>query len=152
MRVCSRIKTMKEGSMNLMVAVARGMERDLDGDSYDDLLILQSACYILNTWGYSPKIDYDLFIGGPFSSELMDWFKDAKKVGCDKGTDVSQADVSNLKTILGKGLRYLEAYATLLAFRNVNPGIASAKVLECALSLKPNLSEEIREAFKSLTA
>ncbi len=64
-------------------------------------------------------------------------------------TDVSESDLFRLKEIYTKSLPYVEAYATVLLLRNSNPGVASNKILDRALELKPHLEKEVREACAS---
>ena len=112
---------------------------------------MQKGCYILNSWGYEPIYRYSLYIRGPYSSELAD---DCYEMHGEVSgsTDISESDLSRLKELYTKGLPYVEAYATVLLLKNSNPNVASNKIMDRALELKPHLEKEVKEACASLLA
>lgn len=134
---------------NLIVAVSKACGHFPDVEKFSDRLAMQKGCYILNSWGYEPVYRYSLYIRGPYSSELADdYYEMHGKVSGD--TDVSESDLSVLKELYTKGLPYVEAYATVLLLKNSNPNVASNKILDRALELKPHLEKEVKEACASL--
>lgn len=141
---------MKQGTIELMAAVTKALGRDLDSGCFEDRLLVQKGCFILNRWGYTPMYTYDLAVRGPYSRELTEDYEAAGTVDAATPTSVSDEDVFRLREIMGNGPGYLEAYATLLAIDGYNPGISRSRMLELALSAKPELDTEIRAAFEAL--
>lgn len=136
---------------SLIIAVSKACEHFPDVEKFSDRLAMQKGCYILNSWGYEPIYRYSLYIRGPYSSELADDYYEMRgEISGD--TDVSERDLSRLKELYNKGLPYVEAYATVLLLKNSNPNVASNKILDRALELKPRLEKEVREACASLLA
>ena len=134
---------------SLIVAVSKVCGHPLDVEKFSDRLTMQKGCYILNFWGYEPIYRYDLYIRGPYSSELVDDYCEmCGKVSGD--TDVSEIDISKLKELYAKGLPYVEAYVTVLLLKNSNSNVASNKILDRALELKSSLKKEVRETCTSL--
>lgn len=43
---------MHNNPCDLIVAVEKAFGRKLDADVFDDCLVIQKGCYILNFWGY----------------------------------------------------------------------------------------------------
>lgn len=136
---------------NLIVAISKACGHFPDIEKFSDRLTMQKGCYILNSWGYEPVYEYGLYIRGPYSKELADdYYEMHGNVSGD--TNVSESDLSKLKDLYVKGLPYVEAYATVLLLKNSNPNVASNKILDRALELKPHLEKEVREACTSLLA
>lgn len=136
---------------NLIVAVSKACGHVPDVTKFSDRLTMQKGCYILNSWGYEPIYRYGLYIRGPYSSELADDYYEMHDMTSEE-TNVSESDLSRLKGLFEKGLPYVEAYATVLLLKNNNPNVASNKILDRALELKPHLEKEVREASASLLA
>ena len=128
---------------NLIVAINRAAGRNLSLREYNDRLIIQKGCYILNCWGYCPEYWYGKVNRGPFSEELDDDLDEISDSG--NITNVSDSDIHRLSEILSKGNRYLEAYSVLLAVKTFNPGITD-EVVRHTLCIKPELRKEIMEA------
>lgn len=134
---------------SLIVAVSKACGHFPDVDMFSDCLTMQKGCYILNSWGYEPVYEYGMYIRGPYSKELADdCYEMHGKISGD--TDVSESDLSRLKELYAKGLPYVEAYVTVLLLKNSNPNVASNKILDRVLELKPHLEKEVREAYTSL--
>ncbi len=142
------VKDMHKDPRNLLVAVSRALGRDLDKRKFEDRLLMQKGCYILNSWGFGDMYRYSLYIRGPYSSELADDYYELRDIGST--TDIPEESISRLSEILSKGVDYTEAFATVLLVRNNNPGRSGAEVRSKALSIKPHLKDEILEACGSL--
>lgn len=56
----------------LLDVVSRAVGHELNMDDLDDRFMMQRGCYILNSWGYGPMYRFDLYIRGPYSSDLAD--------------------------------------------------------------------------------
>lgn len=133
----------------LLAAVSMATGRGLDPDEYDDRMTMQKGCYILNSWGYGPRYRFDMYVRGPYSSKLADDFCTlVEPVGCD--TDVSEEDVSELRSIFDKGPGYTEAYATVLMIKNNSPRASFDSIHRRATEVKPRLTNEIEEACSSI--
>lgn len=137
---------------NLIYAVSKAVKHELDVEKFDDRLAMQKGCYILNDWGYGPRYKYRLYIRGPYSSELADdYYEMSKKNGnAPVSTTVSPDDIDKLSRIFDKGLKFVEAYATVMLVKTNNPGIPSDEVRDTALSIKPHLKAEVMEASSLL--
>ena len=134
----------------LISAVSKACGRKLDRNDFNDRLIMQKGCYILNTWGFGPNYRYRLYIRGPYSSELADDYYESDDIGYV--TTIPGEAIDELSLILKKGIRYTEAYATVLLVKNNNPSKDEVTVLNKALSIKPNLKKEVTEACTSIFA
>ena len=110
--------------------------------------MMQKGCYILNTWGYGPFYNFSLYIRGPYSPELADDYYRIRDL--DYRTTVPESDVRRLAEIMGKGVRYTEAYATVLLVKDSNPNRSNETIFKKTLSIKPHLESEIREACSSI--
>ena len=134
---------------NLIVAVAKAANRELDVSRFNDRLAMQKGCYILNCWNYGPKYSFNLYIHGPYSRELAD---DYYELGNINGfsTDIPDSVVSKLSEIFNEGLGYVEAYATVLLVKNNNPDASNDRIRERCLELKPHLIEEVEKAATCL--
>lgn len=133
---------------SIISAVNKAAGRKLNLRRFNDRLIIQNCCFILNNWGYGPEYEYTQYFRGPFSIDLDE---DLKEEVMDSDlTDVSDSDLSRLSEIVGKGFRYVEAYSTLLMIKVSNPGITDERVLNHTLSIEPELRKEILEACPSV--
>jgi hypothetical protein len=140
--------TMNNDPRNLFAAVKKATGKKLNIDKFNDRLMIQKGCYILNRWGYGPIYKYGLYIRGPYSSDLAhDYYDLGGFVG--EYTDVPESVISDLSEIIGKGVRYAEAYSTILLVRENNPTKSPEYVLKKTLDIKPHLDAEVREAFAS---
>ena len=139
---------MRDGFDMLVAAVAEAAGRKLDVKRFNDRLIMQKGCYILNSLGVGPIYDYGLYIRGPYSRELADDYYEIKDIPAE--TNVSADKIEALKCIFDKGIGYAEAYATVLLLKRNNVGADPERILDRALELKPNLDSEVREAYASL--
>ena len=133
---------------NLIVAISRAMNRKLNKNRFDDRLLMQKGCYILNSWGFGPKYRYSLYIRGPYSSELADDYFEMTSPG--KVTDVPEEAIHHLSEIMTKGIEFTEAYATVLLIKNNNPGKSNNDIFNRALEIKPHLKKEIVEVCPSI--
>ena len=129
---------------NLLSAVCAASGRILDRTDYEDRLIVQKGCYILNRWGYGPVYESRKYIRGPYSLELADDMEEMDLT--ESGTDVPDDVVRELSEILTRGTDYLEAYATVLLVKENNPLRDNATLMNKALSIRPGLKNEITEA------
>ena len=121
---------------NLIAAVSKAMGRDLDKNVFNDRLMMQNGCYILNSWGYGPKYRYALYIRGPYSLELADDYN--KMVDIDGSTDVPVDSIDRLSNIVNIGVGYTEAYATVLLVKNNNPDRSIEEITKKAKDIKPH--------------
>ena len=128
---------------SLIVAISKAMNRNLNKNKFNDRLLMQKGCYILNTWGFGPKYRYGLYIRGPYSSELADDYFEMTNPG--KITYVPEEAIHDLSEIMRKGIEFTEAYATVLMIKNNNPGKSDIDIRNRALEIKPHLSKEIAE-------
>ena len=128
----------------LIVAISRAMNGKLDIDQFKDRLLIQKGCYILNRWGFGPFYEYEMYIRGPFSSELADDYYELNSIGNE--TDVSEDAIDKLSEILERGVFYTEAYATVLLIKTNNPGKDMDEVVGKTLDIKPHLKRQIIEA------
>lgn len=134
---------------DLLNAVAIACGRDLEVGEFDDRLTLQKGCYILNSWGYGPRYRFNMYIRGPYSSELA---KEYYKYGtiARRETNVPEEALSRLAEIFSKGIGYAEAYATVLMIRSNSKDASKEDVLKRAMDLKPRLKAEVAEAAACL--
>ena len=128
---------------NLIVAISKAMNRNLNKNKFNDRLLMQKGCYILNSWGFGPKYRYGLYIRGPYSSELADDYFEMTSPG--KTTDVPEKAIHDLSEIMTRGIEFTEAYATVLMIKNNNPGKSDIDIRNRALEIKPHLEKEIVE-------
>lgn len=63
---------MKGETLDLFKAVAAACGHDLKVNEFDDRLTLQRGCYILNSWGFGPFYYFDMYMRGPYSSNLAE--------------------------------------------------------------------------------
>ena len=140
---------MKTDVARLLSAVAKAAGRELKIDHFEDRLIMQKGCYILNSWGCGPKFRFNMYVRGPYSTTLADEYYSLGDV-TPGVTDIPDVYVNDLSEILGKGLRYAEAYATVLMIKNNSPGGSYEGIMRRALDLKPHLKKEVEEASLSL--
>ena len=134
---------------SLVAAVAKAAKNELDISRADDRLMMQRGCYILNYWNLGPRYRFDLYVRGPYSSELAE---DCDELGSFNGldTDVPDCEVSKLSEIFYEGSGYVDAYATVLLVKNNNPGASSDRILMRCQELKPHLSLELGVAATDL--
>ena len=140
---------MTGNTSELFDAVAIACGRDLKVYEFDDRLILQKGCYILNSWGYGPRFRFNMYIRGPYSSELAKEYY--KRDSITRGeTCVPEEAISRLAEIFSKGIGYAEAYATVLMIRTNSKDASREDVLKRAMDLKPRLKDEVAEAAACL--
>ena len=140
---------MTGNTSELFDAVAIACGRDLKVDEFDDRLILQKGCYILNSWGYGPRFHFNMYIRGPYSNELAKEYY--KRDSITRGeTCVPEEAISRLAEIFSKGIGYAEAYATVLMIRTNSKDASREDVLKRAMDLKPCLKDEVAEAAACL--
>ena len=128
---------------SLIVAISKAMNRNLNKNRFNDRLLMQKGCYILNSWGFGPMYRYGLYIRGPYSSELADDYFEMTNPG--KTTYVPEEVIRNLSKIMRRGIEFTEAYATVLMIKNNNPGKSYIDIRNRALGIKPHLKKEIAE-------
>lgn len=136
---------------DLIVAMEKAIGRNLDADDFEDRLAIQKGCYILNQWGYGSKYSFSMFIRGPYSSDLDD---DYRELGGDVGetTCIPDDAIGRLRSIFGKGMDYVEAYATVLLIKESNRHASAGSIRNKAINLKPYLRREIEEASALILA
>ncbi len=139
---------MHDNPSNLIFAVSKALGRKLNRSRFNDRLMMQKGCYILNSWGYGPFYNFSLYIRGPYSPELADDYYEMRELDCH--TSVPESDIMKLAGIMGKGVRYTEAYATVLLVKDSNPTGSNQTIFNKSLSIKPHLEFEIREACSSI--
>ena len=134
---------------SLVAAVAKAAKHELDISKADDRLMMQRGCYILNCWNLGPRYGFDLYVCGPYSSELAD---DCDELGSFNGfdTDFPDGTVSQLSEIFDEGSEYVDAYATVLLVKNSNPEASFDRILMRCQELKPYLSLELGVAATDL--
>ena len=138
----------RDGARNLIAAVAKAMGRTkLNVNSFKDRLLMQKGCFVLNRMGVDPKYRFDLYIRGPYSSELAgDYYDLLNGTGMTYETDVDPGHIRELSVLIDKGTPFLEAYATLGLVLSYNPGLDTDRLIEFVTDMKPHLKKEIREA------
>lgn len=139
---------MHDDPRGLIFAVSKALGRKLNKGRFNDRLMMQKGCYILNSWGYGPMYNFSLYIRGPYSPELADDYYEMKDPG--NYTAVPESRIVELAGIMGKGVRYTEAYATVLLVKDSNPNRSNETIFKQSLSIKPHLESEIREACSSI--
>jgi len=138
-----------DDTLNLFKAVAVACGHDLMISRFDDRLTLQKGCYILNSWGFVPKYNFNMYVRGPYSSGLADEYYKYDSIKADV-TDIPEDAIANLTEIYSKGIGYAEAYATVLMVKSNSKGSSNEDVLKRALELKPRLKTEVSEAASCL--
>jgi len=140
----------REGARNLIAAVAEAMGRTkLNVNCFEDRLLMQKGCFVLNRMGVYPKYRFDLYIRGPYSSDLARDYYDLLRGGrMTYETDVHPECIRELSVLIGKGTPFLEAYATLGLALSYNPKMDWDRLIEFVIDMKPHLEKEIREASK----
>ena len=128
----------------LIAAVNKALGRTIDWHDYDDRLIMQKGCYILNRWGYGPYYGYGLYIRGPYSTELTDDCE--RMILSNLRTDIPEEALTALSGIIKRGTDYLEAYTTVMLVKENNPSRNSIAVMKKALDIRPSLKDLIEEA------
>jgi uncharacterized protein YwgA len=143
----------REGAEDLISAVAEAMGRKkLNVNNFEDRLLVQKGCFLLNEKGVEPKYDFGMYIKGPYSAELADDQYVLSKKASGK-TNVETGLIDEVSEIMKKGTAFTEAYTTLLLVSKYNPYIADGTELtDIATKVRPDLKKEIKEAAKSLTA
>lgn len=139
---------MHDNPTNLIVAVSKALGRKLSKTRFNDRLLMQKGCYILNDWGYGPYYKYNLYIRGPYSPYLADDYYELKSVG--DNTDIPEQAIKDLSVILNRGIDYTEAYATVLLVKNNNPNRTKEEILKKTLDIKPHLRDEVTEVCSSV--
>lgn len=138
----------RNDASNLFAAVSKAADHALSIDEFDDRLLLQKGCYILNCKGYGPRFDFSLYIHGPYSPRLADEYY--AHFDSDGPTDVPDEVIAELREIFSQGIGYTEAYATLMLVINHNPGVSKEAIIERTEGIKPHLKSEIEKAAKCL--
>ena len=133
---------------NLITAVSMALGRQLNKNRFNDRLLMQKGCYILNRWGYGPEYRYSLYIRGPYSPDLADDYYELNRIG--EFTDVPAERIEELSTIMSKGIGYTEAYTTVLIVKQNNPDRTNEELLKKALDVKPHLKKEVMEVWQSV--
>jgi len=138
----------REGARNLIAAVAKAMSRaKLNVNNFEDRLLMQKGCFVLNKMDVCPKYRFDLYIRGPYSSELArDYYDLLKGREMTYETDVHPELIRELSVLIGKGTPFLEAYATLGLVLSYNPELDIDRLIEFVTDMKPHLKKEIKEA------
>jgi len=143
----------KPGADNLISAVAKSLNRELKINSFNDRLIMQKGCFLLNEMGVLPRYNFSIYIRGPYSSELADDYYTILGSGnFSYDTDVDESYISELSKIMAKGPSYLEAYSTLILASRYNPKMNEDELAAFVLEMKPKLKKEIAEAAEYLTS
>jgi uncharacterized protein YwgA len=140
----------REGAMNLIAAVAKAMGRaKLDVNNFEDRLLMQKGCFILNEMGVVPKYTFGLYIRGPYSTDLTkDYYEILNGGHMEYGTDVPSEKIKELSDLMSEGASFVEAYATLRMARIYNPRMDGDRLIDFVVKMKPHLEEKIKEASK----
>jgi len=141
----------RNGSKGLIVAVAKAAKKKLDVNDFEDRLLMQKGCFILNTMGVEPKYNFGLYIRGPYSSDLADDYYELhidSSTPCE--TDVPSEHIDSLTEIMIKGTPFVEAYATILLARKYNPNMKPGELVDFVVDMKPHLKKKIEEASEYL--
>jgi len=138
----------KKGVENLIAAVAKAMGRKkLDIDSFDDRLMIQKGCFILNLRGVGPAYNFSMYIRGPYSRDLADDYFKVPKKRMSYETDVPEDDIAELSRIMDKGAPFVEAYTTIVLVSKYNRMMKEDELTDFVAKLKPHIEKEtIREA------
>jgi uncharacterized protein YwgA len=141
----------KAGADKLISAVGRAWGKELKLGTFNDRLVMQKGCFLLNDMGVLPSYNFSLYVRGPYSSELADDYYELMKSGnfsADTYIDVEYID--KLSRIMRKGPSYLEAYSTMVLAREYNPNMSKREIEAFVCNMKPALKKEIEEASASL--
>ncbi|MDR3282762.1 MAG: hypothetical protein LBS92_04035 [Candidatus Methanoplasma sp.] len=140
----------KPGSEKLISAVAKAWGKEIRVRSFNDRLVMQKGCFLLNDMGVLPRYKFRLYIRGPYSSELADDYYELLKGNMiPSDTDVGSGYIEELSGIMSKGIPYLEAYSTLILARGYNPEMNASELKDFVLKIKPALKKEVEEAATS---
>jgi uncharacterized protein YwgA len=134
---------------DLICAVEAAANGDISTGRFNDRVLMQKGCFILNEWGVGPKFNFSMYVRGSYSSDLADVYC-AIKGNVPKDTSVDTATVSRLSDIIGRGPKYSEAYATAMLARKHNPKKSREDVVRIVNTLKPKLMSETEEASLSV--
>ncbi|MCL2607916.1 MAG: hypothetical protein FWD92_05135 [Methanomassiliicoccaceae archaeon] len=137
----------KDGAENLISAVSRAMKkRKLDAENFEDMLMVQKGCFILNSKGILPKYKFDVYVRGPYSHDLAEDYRDISEKDTPYETKISYECIEELSAILKKGAAFVEAYTTMEMAKNYNPKMSKDELMEFVVEIKPHLKKKIREA------
>jgi uncharacterized protein YwgA len=137
----------REGAESLIAAVAKAMgKRKLNVNNLEDMLLIQKGCFILNKMGALHKYNFRLYIRGPYSSDLAEDCYQLLKGGISYETSVPSDCIEKLSSIMRKGARFVEAYATLELAAVHNPKMRKEELVEFVIKMAPPLKEKIEEA------
>jgi uncharacterized protein YwgA len=143
----------KKGADKLISAVAEAWGKELKIGNFNDRLVMQKGCFLLNEMGVLPKYDFGLYIRGPYSSELADdYYELMKSASHTTVMDVDGKHVDSLSEIMKKGVPYMEAYSTLILARKYNPRMSGDELEAFVINMKPTLKKEIKEASAYLSS
>jgi Uncharacterized conserved protein len=141
----------KPGADNLISAVALAWGKELKIGNFNDRLVMQKGCFLLNEMGVAPGYNFSLYIRGPYSSDLADdYYEILGNKPISNDTSVDPKFIMNLSNIMSKGVNYLEAYSTLVLAHRYNPKLETDQLKHFVFTMKPALKKEIEEASESL--
>lgn len=142
---------MRDGARSLICAVSMATHHKLNVDKFNDRLMMQKGCFLLNHMGVSPKYPFNMYIRGPYSSELANDYYEIARSGLPLNyTDVNKDLIDKLSAIFDKGIDYTEAYATLIIAKTFNPNLPAEKIKSMVIDMKPHLKACIEEASLSV--
>ena len=137
----------KDGVEDLIAAAAKAMgKRKLDPENFEDHLMIQKGCFILNSKGVLPRYKFSVYVRGPYSHDLAEDYRDVLNKGISYETNVSGEYIEELSNILKKGAAFVEAYTTLEIAKNYNPKMNKDELTEFVVEVKPHLKKKIKEA------
>ena len=141
----------KTGADSLISAVALAWGKELRIKSFEDRLVMQKGCFLLNEMGVTPNYSFSLYIRGPYSSDLADdYYELLRENALSYKTNIDSDLIEKISEIMSKGVGYLEAYSTLILAHKYNPRMEMDSLKRFVFEMKPALRKEIEEASKSL--
>jgi len=135
-------------------AIDMALGEEVSAKDFRGRFMIQKGCYILAQWGDEPKYVHPLYIRGPYSDDLADDYDEMLRTHAEipPETDIPAEHIAKLSEILRSGVKYTEAYSTVLMTRLINPYSDWETIKRISNRIKPNLNSEIEDACQKLIA
>ena len=133
----------KEGAENIIAAVAKAMnKKKFNLKSFNDRLMIQKGCFLLNLMEVGPKYKFSMYLKGPYSRELAeDYFMLGKNISYE--TDVPEKDINELSEIMGRGPKFVVAYTTIILMAGYRKDMKEDELADFVANLEPHIEREI---------
>lgn len=141
---------MHQDPNNLRNAVGAALNQKLNVSKHADRRLIQKGAYILNHWGYGPRYNFDRDIRGPYSTDLEEDLFDLIVTTPTEQMDVPPEDVARLGEIMSRGIKFAEAYTTILMLMETKPWMPEEEIFRTAYGIGEYLHDDVIEACKIL--